>query len=91
MLSPAELKTLNELLNKAETSEFNVISKMYNQALSNAQTRVANNFFINDHVQFTNKYGKVISGNITKINRKTIKVQTTDGVWVVSPSMLRKA
>lgn len=48
-------------------------------------------FSVGDRVQFTDRYGCVVQGKITKINQKNIKL-ISDNLcpWVVSPSLLSK-
>lgn len=47
-------------------------------------------FKINDKVFFDSKRGMRVEGTISKINVKSIKVVTANGIWNVSPSMLQK-
>jgi hypothetical protein len=46
---------------------------------------------IGDMVEFTSKYGYVVTGELTKINRKTANVYEGATRWRVSLSLLRKA
>lgn len=48
-------------------------------------------FRIGDTVRFNSKTRGIITGKISKINRKTIKVTTDSGmIWKVSPTLLEK-
>ncbi len=56
--------------------------------------RAARSFKVGDRVKFTNrKYGMVVTGVITKINQKTIKLTADKGgmKWTVGPSLLSPA
>jgi len=54
------------------------------------QARIASNFSIGDKVEFNrSKGGQIITGIVTKVNVKTIKVKTEGGGWSVSPTLLR--
>lgn len=48
-------------------------------------------FFVGQNVTFKDRAGREIQGSIQKINPKTIKVETRQGVWKVSPSLLSVA
>jgi len=56
------------------------------------QRYAANNFSIGNFVQFRSKTGKIVKGQIVKINQKTIKIKETNGLttWTVSPTMLTR-
>ena len=61
----------------------------------NTQRRVANNkatsqLYIGAHVKFTSSKGRgIIEGIVTKINRKTVKLDCEiHGRWTVSPNLL---
>lgn len=50
-----------------------------------------NSLAVGDSVEFDAKTRGMIRGMVTKINRKSVKVCTLDGVnWKVSPSFLSK-
>jgi len=46
-------------------------------------------FNVGDEVEFKNK-GTVIRGTVTRINRKTLSVQTREGQWNIPPQFLKK-
>ena len=61
----------------------------------NTQRRVANNkatsqLYIGAHVKFTSSKGRgIIEGRVTKINRKSVKLDCDEhGRWSVSPNLL---
>jgi ribosomal protein S13 len=56
------------------------------------QRYAANNFSVGNWVQFRSKTGKIVKGQITKINQKTVKIKETDSLttWTVSPTMLSR-
>ena len=61
----------------------------------NTQRRVANNkatsqLYIGAHVKFTSSKGRgIIEGRVTKINKKTVKLDCDEhGRWTVSPNLL---
>ncbi|MFK7859256.1 MAG: hypothetical protein AB8B64_10555 [Granulosicoccus sp.] len=50
-----------------------------------------NQFEMGDYIQFTDKQGQVQTGQITKFNRKTISILSSEGKkWNVSPQMLER-
>ena len=61
----------------------------------NIQRRVANEqatkqLYIGAHVKFTSSKGRgIIEGRVTKINKKTVKLDCDEhGRWTVSPNLL---
>ena len=56
------------------------------------QRYAALRFSIGNWVQFRTKTGKMVKGQIIKINQKTVKVKETDSftTWTVSPTMLSR-
>lgn len=55
------------------------------------QRRAAISFRVGDSVKFQSRTGKTISGNVTKVNQKTVSVRTADSNWKVSASLLQRA
>lgn len=45
---------------------------------------------VGDKVEWNSKYGPVMSGTVTKVNQKNIKVSTAQGPWIVSAALIRK-
>jgi len=58
---------------------------------SRKQEDAASQFGLKDRVFFVRKNGERIEGEIVKINRKTVKVQTNFGLWSVSPTLLQRS
>lgn len=55
------------------------------------QRRAAVSFRIGDKVQFKSRAGLMVTGTVTKINQKTIQVNTPTSNWKVAASLLQKA
>jgi len=73
-----------------ETSEVREFWDILKARHKELQARIARSFSIGDKVEFDSKYGYVIDGVITKVNTKTIHVDTEDdGKWKVGSSLLR--
>ena len=72
------------------TSEISEIWKVLKARHKELQARISRQFNVGDKVEFDSKYGYVIDGVITKVNTKTIQVDTEDdGKWKVGSSLLR--
>ena len=91
MLTKTELKRIATLMAKASGDDMRTIAAMYNDA-STAKTRnAARSFSVGDKVKWSGKRG-VMSGVVTKVNRKNIVVRTDfDGTWNVTATLLNKA
>lgn len=90
MLTKTELNRLATLMAKASNEDMKAIRDMFNSTMSSKQKEAANKFTAGDMVVFTNsRTGKVVKGQVTKVNRKTIAVKSGITNWKVSPSMLR--
>ena len=74
----ATLKQLNNL----------IVAKL-NNIRDNRNLTAMSRFRVYDKVSFEGKNGRTIRGRITKINQKTINVDTPQGSWRVAPSFLR--
>lgn len=60
-------------------------------AMDRNTSNLTRQFRIGDTVEWDSKYGSKMSGRITKINNKSIKVLVNNGdIWTVSPGLLRK-
>ena len=81
------VKYLWDISNKDEIHELFGILRGRNREL---EEQIATSFQVGDPVQFTSKYGTVVTGTVAKRNQKTIKVKTDQGMWKVSPSLLEK-
>ena len=92
-----KVKGAVEAIAKAETAdELNNIIEVLNGAIKekqrSLQSEIANSFSVGEEVRFySKKYAEVITGTITKINVKTIKLTAENGDnWTVSPNGLQK-
>ena len=47
-------------------------------------------FRVGEQVEFTGRYGNTEVGKVTKVNQKTVIVQTATTRWTVSGGILRK-
>lgn len=79
---------LKSVSNSEEITEFYTILNEYYREL---QSKIVKQFSIGDPVEFDSKRGMTVQGKITKLNGKSVKLQSTDYVtWTVAPSLLRK-
>ena len=51
---------------------------------------ISSSLRVGEKVSFNDKYGIPIVGSVTKINLKSVKVQTNRGIWNVSPTLLKR-
>lgn len=90
-LSTQDINTLNEIFSKMDRNDFQTAANIYKHWQNMLQHTAANAFRPGDKVQWDSKFGRVEHGTITKVNTKTIKITTTSNqLWNVSPSLLRK-
>lgn len=55
------------------------------------EQKKVNSFNIGDNVSFVMKSGKILGGEVVKVNRRTIQIDSgVDGLWNVHPSFVRK-
>ena len=92
-----KVKGAVEAIAKTENiDELNNIIEVLNGAIKEKQktlqAEIANSFSVGEEVRFySRKYAEVITGTITKINVKTIKLTAENGDnWTVSPNGLQK-
>ncbi len=80
-----------EILSSIKTREdADSIYRAYKSALDMLDTKAAYSFRVGQKISFgTKSLREPIEGIITKINKKTIKVHTSQGDWSVSPSFLK--
>jgi len=81
-----------KFIRNANRDELNTIVNLINERRGVLSRQESRKFTIGDRVSFDAKTRGIITGEITKVNRKTVKVKA-DGVgfmWVVSPSLLKK-
>jgi len=72
-------------------NEMNAVYSLLKDRHGRIQIEAGDNFHVGQSVEFTGKRGFVITGDIERINRKTIALTNcSDGIsWRVSPSILR--
>jgi hypothetical protein len=79
-LSEEELRYLNRLIVER--------LKLIDQAKS---TRAMGRFNIGESVEFPDREGRIKSGRIVRLNKKTVTIITDDGEqWNVSPGLLKE-
>jgi hypothetical protein len=90
-LTTQDIQTLNEIFSKMDREDFHTAANIYKHWQNMLQHKAANAYCIGDKVQWDSKYGRIEQGTITKVNSKTVKIMTTSNqMWNVSPSLLRK-
>lgn len=91
-LSKSDLKKLDTLLSKMETSEdySNVVAAV-KSAYNWMGAKNKSTFRVGQTVTFTRKNGDVITGMLVKKNPKYQHVKTEEGTWKVPASMLTAA
>jgi len=87
--------TLNEALRVIQTQtktqeDLEAVRKAWKTAYDNVQRSNIAKFIVGDTVKFDSKRGPV-TGNVTKINRKTIKIkdEKNNVLWSVSPQLIK--
>jgi len=84
-----EFKELALFISTASSDELNQLARLMKTRRGHLQEITATQFRVNDQVRFDAKSRGIITGRITKINKKTVKVMSQKGVlWSVSPSLL---
>lgn len=84
-------KTTLTAIRNADMNTLNAIITEVKLRQRSIQAEIGGSFQVGDSVYFNDKRGAKVTGTITKVNRKTIKVTTMGGNWSVSPSLLRAA
>ena len=79
-------------INSASVEHCRGIGEQLRHRHSCLQAGAVHQFAFGDKVSFNGKYGAYITGTITKINHKTVKVKSlVDGkIWIVSGSLLTR-
>jgi preprotein translocase subunit YajC len=86
-----EFKELKLFISTASAEELNEIARMMNIRRSHLQEIAGANLRVGDTVTFDAKTRGIVTGKVTKINKKTVKVKATNGVlWTVTPSLLEQ-
>jgi len=84
-------QNVSTFIRNASMEEINTIIALVRDRQRSIQTEIGSSFQVGDSVYFNDKRGARVTGTITKINRKTIKVDTNGYMWSVSPSLLKAA
>ena len=87
-LTKAEITKFTNIVNKMDTEDSKILIQIWKNAQNMKSANEAAQFQKGNLVQFTSKTGEVITGTVSKVNRKSIAVETTKGGWKVSPSLL---
>lgn len=88
------IQQISALVNQISTiAELKQVGDIYRakysalQALENAKALIS--IYPGASVNFIGKYGKTITGKVVKVNNKTVKVLSNEGVmWAVSPQLI---
>lgn len=71
--------------------ERNTLVETMNSSRRWANLQATRSLGVGDHVEFDSKYGVVVQGKVTKVNRTTVHVLADGGSpWRVSPTLLRR-
>ena len=81
-----------KLIAQAESvHDLNRINALVKAKWTQMQAKAANQFYTGERVTFFSPKRGNITGVVTKINVKTVKVRADGGVlWTVAPSLLKK-
>ena len=84
---------LNEVLqfiSQCDESERDQVIKALNTQRRVSNDKATSKLYLGAHVKFTSSKGRgIIEGTVTKINRKSIKLDCGEqGKWSVSPTLL---
>jgi hypothetical protein len=82
-------KTTMNAIRNADNDTLDAIISMVRARRSMISQEIKGSFSVGDAVFFNDKRGMKVTGTILKINPKTIRVSTTNGMWKVSPSLLK--
>ena len=87
-----EFKELAFTISTASSEELDRIGELMRKRRGHIQEISAMSRRVGDRVRFDANTRGIVLGEITKINRKTVKVMSDEGVlWTVSPSLLESA
>ena len=93
-LSPTEQTQIRAAIFNATNDELNDIITQIKRRRSQLTEQVSWTFNVNDMVRFDRgaRRGGWVTGKVTKVNRKTVKVKVSGGAttvnWTVSPRLL---
>jgi len=71
--------------------ELSEVVAAHNERRAILSRQAVRQFRAGDRVQFEGRHGRTLEGWVRKTNRKTINIETTDGMmWRVSPSLVSR-
>ena len=83
------MNTVMDQVGRMDTTELNRVVEAVKLRRTFIAKETARGLFIGDPVSFESKRGVTIQGTVTKVNTKTVVVDTVrDGKWKVTASML---
>ena len=83
------MNTVMDQVGRMDTTELNRVVEAVKLRRTFIAKETARGVFIGDPVSFESKRGVTIQGTVTKVNTKTVVVDTPmDGKWKVTASML---
>ena len=83
------LNTVLDQVARMDNAELNRVVEAVKMRRTFISKESARGLFIGDSVQFESKRGNTVCGTVTKVNSKTVVVDTVrDGRWKVTASML---
>ena len=83
------IRTVIDQVSRMDAEELNRVVEAVKLQRTFLAKESARGLFIGDCVSFTSKRGTTVQGTVTKVNPKTVLVDTVhDGRWKVTASML---
>ena len=83
------MNTVLDQVSKMDSAELNRVVDAVKLRRTFVAKESARGLFIGDSVQFTGRGNRTVVGTVTKVNTKTVVVDTvSDGKWKVTASML---
>lgn len=91
-LTATEMKRIATLLAKADREDLNAIADMHKNQSRVINSAASSKFRVGDTVQFdAGRRGGIITGTVTKVNIKNIKLDCgVRGNWNVTATLLKK-
>jgi len=85
----AFIKTIEDQVARCNKEELNRVIEAVKLRQTMLARTVARTLVVGDPVQFTGRRGNVVQGTVSKVNTKTVVVDTVNqGRWKVTASML---
>ena len=83
------IRTVIDQVSRMDAEELNRVVEAVKMRRTYIAKTTARSLSIGDSVSFTSKRGTTVQGTVTKVNPKTVLVDTVhDGRWKVTASML---